>query len=639
MEILQLTSDKAEFSNFLNDTLILPENSKVCLNKASFSIPFIVSRNIEFPFEGAAPDYTKTFFKVAINGVENDISYQEFYNAYNVLDTLQTVSIDELYNGIFPCFVDNLSTYISDAGTSYEIPSFMEVVAQACDVSFDYYKFSSDIITEQTDLGIDFFNTSFTVNGINIVQIKNFRRIKSFGLIAQYYPQKVTQTTITNYSFTAGNIQGWTRPSDHNLTSSGGPDMALATMDIDPNGGYVSCKPTYGAGNLAWGISLIGKGAGNHKFSVSANYDETLIDVGFTYSNNGTHNVFQIIDGNQKFVYNHGAGETVSILPNYKPTTNSLRFNSATDYFYLLFRKGRTMNGTTEFTISIFQGNDDIDDSDNTKLIYVAKRTLNSSEIRPQVLAFSNGAGNVLDDWGYIVKTTDSEYEDDYQQLINTGNLDGITSANSLILTPVLNPGTWEYEREFWDKMGISQDQGTFNAKTEFRDDGWNKSIKWDLPENIKKFYWIGKKYISQILDLSTNPNYISFNRGIDSFIEDIPREISISLMDSTINPKAGNYVKTTSNNISAIYNTGTFNKVVNHIQTDKEDLDLIDNTTIDYVYEAFNLVYRKMENRQPIPMTQIKVKLAYKNFQTDNEQNIDNLDGTCKLELLFDKD
>ena len=42
MEILQLTTDKPEFSNFVNDTLVLKENSKVCLNKASFSIPTIV---------------------------------------------------------------------------------------------------------------------------------------------------------------------------------------------------------------------------------------------------------------------------------------------------------------------------------------------------------------------------------------------------------------------------------------------------------------------------------------------------------------------------------------------------------------------------------------------------------------------
>ena len=52
-EIIQITGNKSEFSNFVSDPIVLKEDSKVCLNKASFSVPVIVSRNIPFPFEGA----------------------------------------------------------------------------------------------------------------------------------------------------------------------------------------------------------------------------------------------------------------------------------------------------------------------------------------------------------------------------------------------------------------------------------------------------------------------------------------------------------------------------------------------------------------------------------------------------------
>ena len=95
MEIIQLTGNKAEFSNFVNDPIVLKENSQVCLNKASFSIPVMVNRNIYFP-ESNGADYTQVFFYVVLNGLENDITYQEFYDAYDTIDNLGSVTIAEL---------------------------------------------------------------------------------------------------------------------------------------------------------------------------------------------------------------------------------------------------------------------------------------------------------------------------------------------------------------------------------------------------------------------------------------------------------------------------------------------------------------------------------------------------------------
>ena len=127
-EIIRLTSDKAEFTNFISDTMVLKEESKVCLNKASFSIPVIVSNNIPLPYEGAVPDYGVTFFSMAINGVEHEISYQEFFDAYNVIDNFQTVTINEMYTGIFQLFVDNLATFTDATGADYELPTFNSVI-------------------------------------------------------------------------------------------------------------------------------------------------------------------------------------------------------------------------------------------------------------------------------------------------------------------------------------------------------------------------------------------------------------------------------------------------------------------------------------------------------------------------------
>ena len=54
-------------------------------------------------------------------------------------------------------------------------------------------------------------------------------------------------------------------------------------------------------------------------------------------------------------------------------------------------------------------------------------------------------------------------------------------------------------------------------------------------------------------------------------------------------------------------------------------------------MFEAYNLVYRGLRNQQKMPITQMKVKLGYKDFNTNKEQQIPNMDGVVKLELLFD--
>ena len=99
-EIIQLTGNKSEFQNYVSDPIVLKEDSKVCLNKASFSVPVIVNRTIYFPYEGAVPDYLKTFFTVTLNGIENPILYQEFYDAYTIVNNLGAPTIAEFYGRV-----------------------------------------------------------------------------------------------------------------------------------------------------------------------------------------------------------------------------------------------------------------------------------------------------------------------------------------------------------------------------------------------------------------------------------------------------------------------------------------------------------------------------------------------------------
>jgi hypothetical protein len=155
--------------------------------------------------------------------------------------------------------------------------------------------------------------------------------------------------------------------------------------------------------------------------------------------------------------------------------------------------------------------------------------------------------------------------------------------------------------------------------------------MSWELPKNIEKSFWIGTKSFGDIIapeiTFAILPNYSSSLK-----VSNIPREINVSIMDLPINPNVGSFIGATNQ-----YDAGNINKVVNYVQTDASQLDLDQNGTLDYVYEAFNLVYRKMNNQSKMPITQMKIKLSYKDFTTNNEQLIPSMDGIVKLELLFD--
>ena len=628
-EIIQITGNKSEFSNYVTDPIVLKEDSKVCLNKASFSIPVLVHRQIFFPqADDALPNYNVTFFTVSLNGIENNITYQEFYDAYTEVDALGNPTITEFYSGIFDCFVDNLADYIDDTGAEYDIPVLTEIIAQACNNEFDYYSFTVANKYETTNIGSYKEPANFTIDTKNITTIKDNRSITEFGIIAQYNPKKVTQLTPTAITWAAANVNNFTPAADSIAAVDANPAMAVSPNTFDPNGGYIAVTPTLAAGKSSVGILFMGKGH-DDPLNITGVYQPENIDVGIEFSLDTAQPVLQIIDDHQHFQYSHGGGIVEVDMPHYTPANPIFTFDSASDKFWFLVRKGRPMNGTTEFTTTIIQGPGPTPQDANNRVIYVAKTTLNTSQIQITTLAYSEGAGNGFDNWEYIPVTDDSKAEDDY--MLPILNSDGIQTANTFGIRPEIENADWQDERTFWDAIGISQSEGLNNQIVNVSNNGWNNKLTWQLPKNVEKKYWIGSDKIGDIIapDITTN---IAINYASNLIVSDLPREIAVSLMDLPINPNVGSFIGATNQ-----YDTGNINKVVNYIQTDKEDLDLTQNTNINYVYEAYNLVYRSLRNQQKMPITQMKVKLSYKDFNTNKEQQIPTMSGIVKLELLFD--
>jgi len=629
MEIIQLTGNKAEFSNYVNDPIVLKENSQVCLNKASFSIPVMVNRDIFFPkADIGIVNYDTTFFYVLLNGIEKPVTYQNFYDAYDALDLLANPTIAEFYSGVFNTYVDNLAIYEDDADTDFDIPTFSDIVSKACDTLFNYYEFFTQNKTEITNLGAYEQNVNFTIGGNNITKIKDNRSITEFGIIAQYEPRKMSELTPSSITWTAGQVNNFTPTTDSISAIDGDPAMAVSPNTFDPNGGYIAMTPTLAAGKSAVGILFMGKGH-DDPLNITGVYQPENIDVGIEFSLDTAQPIFQIIDGHQHFQYSHAGGIVEINTSHYAPANPIFTFDSASDKFWFLVRKGRPMNGTTQFTTTIIQGPGPTPQDVNNRIIYVAQTTLNSSQIQITTLAYSEGLGNSFDNWEYIPVSDDSKAEDDYL-LSPTTDRDGIQGAQIFQIQPNIDNTNYENERTFWDNIGISQMQFNLNV-IQGTNKGWNASMSWELPKNIEKSFWIGTKSFGDIIapeiTFAILPNYSSSLK-----VSNIPREINVSIMDLPINPNVGSFI-----GASNQYDTGNINKVINYIQTDSSQLDLDQNGTLDYVYEAFNLVYRKMKNQQKIPITQMKVKLSYKDFISNKEQLIPTMEGIVKLEILFD--
>mgnify|MGYP003646287128 FL=1 len=631
-EIIQLTGNKSEFANYITDPIVLKEDSKVCLNKASFSIPVMVNRDNFFPkAEAGIANYDGTFFYVLLNGIDKPVSYQNFYDAYDNLDLLGNPTIAEFYSGVFNNYVDNLAILEDAAGNNYDIITFTDIIANACDTLFDFYEFHTQNKMEVTNLGDYEQAIDITVNGTNIKKIKDNRSITKFGIVAQYEPRKMTNITSTAVAWTAPQVENFTTVGDGIVSASGTEAMAVCPNTFDTNGGYIAATPQINAGKGALGIVFVTKGH-DDPLNITAVYQPTNFDVGIEFELLGSgERVLQIIDGNQKFVYYDSTlgAEVVTVKPNFVPANKIFTWDHNVDKFWFLVRKGRPMNGTTEFTTTIIQGPGATPGAVNNRVIYVAKTTLNTSQIQIQTLAYSEGAGNGFDNWEFIPVSDDSKAEDDY--LLNPAtDREGIDGAQILQIQPAITNTDFSGERAFWDFIGISQVENNTNV-IQGTTVGWNATVSWNLPKNIEKSYWIGTNKFGDIIapeiTFAVLPNYSSSLK-----VSDIPREIAVSILDLPIAPNVGSFIGATNQ-----YDTGNINKVVNYIQTDASQLDLESNGTLDYVYEAFNLVYRNLHNQQKMPITQMKIKLNYKNFADDRDQQIPTISGVAKLEILFD--
>jgi hypothetical protein len=106
-----------------------------------------------------------------------------------------------------------------------------------------------------------------------------------------------------------------------------------------------------------------------------------------------------------------------------------------------------------------------------------------------------------------------------------------------------------------------------------------------------------------------------------------MPRFIGVQINDMAIKSISGQLVGTQ-------YTTTSLTRIVAQIPVPEEYMNPRESFDLDISYEPYNLIYRQLFNETPIPINQFIIKISYKNFATDKEENIDEINGHLKLEL-----
>ncbi len=627
MESIQITGNKARFDNYLSSPLVIPENAKVCLNKASFSVPVWTQKYISVPTIDAA-DYDDNMLFVQVQGVEQGITWREFHTAWDNINQLETRNIANFYNGTYKFWMNNTINFVDAVGSIEKIPTITEVIAEACDTKFNFYKFkSTDLIQNSKAINIvpPSTNALFTLAGNNYTFLASEDDLQNFGLGAFYAPEKVAALApVTMNQYWTG--AGFTRVGD-NLTFTSNQDAFAIAKDtlgnfwsIDPNGGYWNFRVDLNddPGYICAGVifsSLESKPDTTQPTFATAN----SIEVGIKFSKDGAINTFQAIDG---LITDITGPSTLDAVQDLYPKDKIFTFDNDVDEWFIQIRRAAGYEtSSNKFIFRLLHGDINVPGIENAECFYQTEFTLPSPEVLAVPAIFNHhqggGAGtNEIKD-NFIVATGDQSFD--------MGKNENIFGENIFQITADSNNGSNGEIVDFWSQLGLSQNTRNDNTKVSFNSTNLATTINWDFGR-LSKDYFVG---VTKNTDIFTNnhPHLILTNKAQP----EIPRQMEVSLMNLTHTPHAGSFA------MGSLYTEPDINKVVSYINTDPSYFDIQNNVYMEYVYEAFNLVGRRLKNRSKIPLSQFVINLGYKNFLTNDEQTIDQVRGVVKLELLFD--
>lgn len=641
---INCVSDKPTFTNYFSEPIVLPERAELTLVKANMDIPILEVSAVTVP--GIAPaDYNKVACEVNIDGIVENITYQNLYDAYalfNAYDIDNTVLIGDFYGGEYELFPNHrllvdgpIPPPAGNPGQYQKIP-FIKILAAAINAKYEFYTITGIAENLATD---EQNNTDWEgAGGIQTnrgsaesIIISNI--LKENSLVAVYAPQKLTDNNLTTTVFNASDNSNFTI-SGNQLTSTatninqcwGGSDNL-----IDLNGGWWQTTFTYGGtGKAVYGISLVGVGHGGDRYNpITATYEPEVFDVGFEFDLDGAKQVYRIIDGQNL--------NSVPPTPIYRPTNAKLEFNNL-DRFFIQIQRGNLYNGTNEFVINLYQGHrtHDFNASEYTKLIYTAKRTLNNPLLRPNIGFMTEAnAGHIFSENEYIARLSQTDQQAQYTDLGN-----GATYVGQFQVDPFITEPTGlviQEQRSFWSAYGfLSFDTnsagigGMGNEFTSF--EGVNQSLKLTrktnvTTENANIRYYLGQVPISDIYNTTNALVGVQLQINNNNAITNLPQEFKVGLVNVPVKAFQGSYI--TSNNYSTT--SGGEQRIIGTIPIPPVENNAV---SIPIQYEPFNLLYRPLSNVNPFSINKLDLEIYYLDFDTNIRKTFNSINGHLTLDI-----
>tara|TARA_R110002020_G_scaffold213265_1_gene419981 strand:+ start:239 stop:2203 length:1965 start_codon:yes stop_codon:yes gene_type:complete len=653
MDSIQVTGNKPSFNNYLTDPIILESNSKVTINKTSFSIPVWTQNFIKMPSLDVA-EHDITMCNIIVSGVNEPITWREFHTAWDALNSIEDRGLATFYNGTYNFYMNNLLSFFIPGPPAEikTIPTFTETLCKALSTKFLFYEFSSsDIISNKTDVSIIGGDT-ITINTVEYTVTQMNTRITNLGFTCEYAPEKNTQQAPTQMDNPAGAANNkWSFVNsrllndeniDFNYTGTGsatpeafaiatGPtDAANSQWAIDPNGGYWTFRPNTGNDpcDITCGILFM-----NDETKINLTNPpvivETDIRMGIHFHDTAGTETYRAVDGIQ---YDGDGDEALK----YYPTSDIFEYDNDLDVFYILIRRATSYESSSgKYIFKLLQGDLNRPGITNAKTFYQSSFNLPSPSIKcvPAIICSQTGgsaAGGARVDDNYIIPVSQQSLDmGQFYETATPGQFgSNYFSDKNITFYPALEiPNDNNTIMEFWNQIGTAQTEVNGNQKTSYESTELSSSISWPLGAMDTK-YFIGVDETKQIF--LNNRNHLELNNANSSAT--IPRQVEISLMNLSHTPHAGSHVG------EVIFTEQDINKVVSYINTDPSYFDTTNNVYLEYVYESFNLVYRKLNNVSKFPLNNFQVKIGYKDFLTNSERVIQSLRGICKIEFLFDK-
>lgn len=629
MESIQITGNKARFDNYLTDPMTIPKNGKVCLNKASFSIPVWTQRYLEVPAIATPTDIMLT---VKLNGVSASITWADFHSAWDDLNLIEVRSQAEFYNGTYKFFFNNLNLFFDqDNLDTNTLPTVTEVLAAAFDSKFSFYKFTSqDVIVNSIDTDISKTDV-LTINTIPYEPRPTNLKIDSLKIVANYAPYKMFYQTPTNIGDGAINnflaINDVTVVNVNNFgakitfTHVGTPKIyggiaVNESIKIDPNGGYWSFKPdlTGTSGSMICSFLM----TNDLNFSTNTtSVDPNNFPFGIIFEQDADGKYFRVLDN----IVNDG---TASRVVQY-PTEDSKIFNLQNDadrFFISCWKAPDFAENRKNYVFSVYVAHAS-DDPAFAELVWQSEYLLPNPGLSLYPIAIADDSNLELKQNRYIPKSVDSTT---MGQILNYG------SDASFTILPNNKENMDLRTFTFFNDLGLYQNDskevsGVITRQlTSYASGGSSSSVSW-ITGKMPKKYFVGVKNYTDIFDVSNG--FINLKAGQS----ELPRQIEVSLLNLGHTPHTGSFAQ------DVLFTEPDINKVISYINTDPSYFNTENNMYLEYVYEAFNLVCRRLKNRSKTPLANFQIKLGYKNFLTNSEEVIDQVRGTVKLEILFEKD